>query len=69
MITTSVEKMYEAYEDVLTALSQGGLKSKTLEILGCLAVVTFFSASNSDETESIMKLLWDIINLGTDSSV
>ncbi|KAK8698859.1 hypothetical protein V6N13_114965 [Hibiscus sabdariffa] len=29
---------------------------------GCLAVVTFFGASNSDETEQGMKLLWDIIN-------
>ncbi|KAH1033170.1 hypothetical protein J1N35_045344 [Gossypium stocksii] len=69
MITTSVEKVHEAYEDVLNAFSQGGLKSKTLEILGCLAVVTFFGASNSDETESVMKLLWDIINPGIDSSV
>ncbi|MBA0573085.1 hypothetical protein Golob_000379, partial [Gossypium lobatum] len=70
MITTSVEKVHEAYEDVLTALSQGGLKPKlkTLEILGCLTVVTFFGASNSDETESVMKLLWDLINPGTDSS-
>ncbi|TYG85370.1 hypothetical protein ES288_A13G048200v1 [Gossypium darwinii] len=70
MITTTVEKVHEAYEDVLTALSQGGLKPKlkTLEILGCLAVVTFFGASNSDETESVMKLLWDLINPGTDSS-
>lgn len=34
MISTSVEKVHEAYEDVLTALSQGGLKSKlkTLEV-------------------------------------
>lgn len=39
------------------------------QILGCLAVVTFFGASNSDETESVMKLLWDLINPGTDSSV
>ncbi|KAK5793485.1 Histone H3.2 [Gossypium arboreum] len=69
MITTFVEKGHEAYEDVLTTLSQGGLKSKTLEILGCLAVITFFDASNSDETESIMKLLWDIINPRIDSSV
>ncbi|KAK5770535.1 hypothetical protein PVK06_046686 [Gossypium arboreum] len=71
MITTTVEKVHEAYEDVLTALSQGGLKPKlkTLEILGCLTVVTFFGASNSDETESVMKLLWDLINPGTDSSI
>ncbi|PPR94144.1 hypothetical protein GOBAR_AA26531 [Gossypium barbadense] len=71
MITTTVEKVHEAYEDVLTALSQGGLKPKlkTLEILGCLTVVTFFGASNSDETESVMKLLWDLINPGTDSSL
>ncbi|KAK9000595.1 hypothetical protein V6N11_081086 [Hibiscus sabdariffa] len=64
MITTSVDKVHEAYEDVLTALSQGELKSKlkTLEITGCLAVVTFFGASNSDETEQAMKLLWDFIN-------
>ncbi|XP_052880450.1 uncharacterized protein LOC108465745 [Gossypium arboreum] len=49
----------------------GGLKPKlkTLEILGCLTVVTFFGASNSDETESVMKLLWDLINPGTDSSI
>lgn len=39
------------------------------QILGCLTVVTFFGASNSDETESVMKLLWDLINPGTDSSV
>ncbi|XP_040934510.1 uncharacterized protein [Gossypium hirsutum] len=38
-------------------------------ILGCLTVVTFFGASNSDETESVMKLLWDLINPGTDSSI
>ncbi|KAH1106862.1 hypothetical protein J1N35_010630 [Gossypium stocksii] len=46
MITTFVEKVHEAYEGMLTALSQGGLKSKTLEILGCLAIITFFGASN-----------------------
>ncbi|KAK8333225.1 hypothetical protein V6Z11_A10G191300 [Gossypium hirsutum] len=69
MVTTSVEKVHEAYEDVMTALSQGGLKSKTLEILHCLAVVTFFGASNPNETELVMKLLWDIINPGTNSSV
>ncbi|KAK8283859.1 hypothetical protein V6Z12_D08G122100, partial [Gossypium hirsutum] len=39
------------------------------QILGCLTVVTFFGASNSDETESVMKLLWDLINPGTDSSI
>ncbi|KAE8698572.1 Detected protein of unknown function [Hibiscus syriacus] len=63
MITTSVDKVHEAYEDVLTALSRElKAKLKTLEILGCLAVVTFFGASNSDETEQAMKLLWDFIN-------
>ncbi|KAH1129826.1 hypothetical protein J1N35_001204 [Gossypium stocksii] len=53
MITTSVEKVHEAYEGMLTALFPGGLKSKTLE----------------DETESVMNLLLDIINPGIDSSV
>ncbi|XP_039014691.1 uncharacterized protein LOC120144787 [Hibiscus syriacus] len=64
MITTSADKVHEAYDYVPTALSQGELKAKfnTLEILGCLAVVTFFGASNSDETEQAMKLLWDFIN-------
>ncbi|XP_012487740.2 uncharacterized protein LOC105800927 [Gossypium raimondii] len=34
-----------------------------------LDFVAFFGASNSDETESVMKLLWDLINPGTDSSI
>ncbi|XVE93504.1 hypothetical protein REPUB_Repub01dG0198400 [Reevesia pubescens] len=69
MITSSADKLHEAYEDVLTVFSQG-LKSKlkTLKIFDCLAVVTFFGASNSDETEEAMQLLWNFIHSTSDSS-
>ncbi|XP_021290743.1 uncharacterized protein LOC110421460 isoform X2 [Herrania umbratica] len=63
MITSCVDHAHEAYEDVLTALSQQRKsKLKTLKILDCLAVVTFFGASNSDETEQAMQLIWNFIH-------
>ncbi|XWS68129.1 hypothetical protein CRYUN_Cryun04dG0063900 [Craigia yunnanensis] len=67
---TSVDNAHEAYEDVKTVLSQR-LKSKlkTLKILDCLAVVTFFGASNSDETEEAMQLIWKFIHPESDSSM
>ncbi|KAK8568233.1 hypothetical protein V6N12_006789 [Hibiscus sabdariffa] len=64
----TADKVRGAYEDVLTALSQGELKSKlkTLEIILVLPaawlLLPFFGASNSDENEQAMKLLWDINN-------
>ncbi|XP_039007600.1 uncharacterized protein LOC120135407 [Hibiscus syriacus] len=62
MITESLDKSHEIYEDVLSLVSQG-LQSKVdiTKVLECLAVVTFFGANNSYETEQAMQLLWEFI--------
>ncbi|KAK8509105.1 hypothetical protein V6N12_018193 [Hibiscus sabdariffa] len=62
MITEYVGKSHEAYIDVFYAVSNG-LKSNVdiIKVLECLAIVTFFGASNSDETEKAMQLTWSFI--------
>lgn len=58
MITTYDNDAHEAYEALCNVLNS---ELKTFKILDCLAVVTFFGASNSDETEQAMQLLWKFI--------
>ncbi|GMI97791.1 SALT-TOLERANCE 32 [Hibiscus trionum] len=62
MITKCVDTSHEVYVDVFSAISNG-LKSKVDigKVLECLAIVTFFGAKNSDETEQAMQLIWSFI--------
>ncbi|KAK8990289.1 hypothetical protein V6N11_008995 [Hibiscus sabdariffa] len=62
MITESIDTSHEVYIDVFSAVSNG-LKSKVDigKVLECLAIVTFFGAKNSDETEKAMQLIWSFI--------
>ncbi|KAK8695708.1 hypothetical protein V6N13_000859 [Hibiscus sabdariffa] len=62
MITECVDTSHEVYLDVFSAVSNG-LKSKVDigKVLECLAIVTFFGAENSDETEKAMQLMWSFI--------
>ncbi|GMJ06381.1 SALT-TOLERANCE 32 [Hibiscus trionum] len=62
MITEYVDTSHEVYVDVFSAVSNG-LKSKVDvgKVLECLAIVTFFGAKNSDETEKAMQLIWSFI--------
>lgn len=71
MITSCVDKAHEAFEDLKAVVSHEGPKSKlnNLKILDCLAVVTFFGASDSDETEQAMQLIWKFIHPESDSRI
>ncbi|GMI97810.1 SALT-TOLERANCE 32 [Hibiscus trionum] len=62
MITEYVDTSHKVYVDVFSAVSNG-LKSKVDigKVLECLAIVTFFGAKNSDETEKAMQLIWSFI--------
>ncbi|KAM5549578.1 interferon-related developmental regulator 1 [Rosa sericea] len=57
------DKLSEIYRELLPVLS-GALKSgsTTIKILDCLAIVAFFGATNPDETENAMHIIWEYLN-------
>ncbi|RXH87476.1 hypothetical protein DVH24_034376 [Malus domestica] len=64
------DKLSEIYKELLPVFSKV-LKSgpTTLKILDCLAIVAFFGATNSEETESAMQIIWKFINPESASDV
>ncbi|GMN37888.1 hypothetical protein TIFTF001_007190 [Ficus carica] len=63
MIVTDEDNEQEIYTELLPILSEA-LKSgpKTLKVFECLAIITYFCAINSDETERTMGIIWDFIH-------
>ncbi|EXC31469.1 hypothetical protein L484_003668 [Morus notabilis] len=63
MIVADEDNEQEIYIELLPVLSEA-LKTgpKTLKVLECLAIVTFFCASNSAETERAMGIIWEFIH-------
>lgn len=63
MIVADEDNEQEIYIELLPVLSEA-LKTgpKTLKVFECLAIVTFFCASNSAETERAMGIIWEFIH-------
>ncbi|GMI97821.1 SALT-TOLERANCE 32 [Hibiscus trionum] len=62
MITEYVDTSHEVYVDVFSKVSNGLISKVDIgKVLECLAIVTFFGAKNSDETEQAMQLIWSFI--------
>ncbi|KAK4584858.1 hypothetical protein RGQ29_022510 [Quercus rubra] len=64
-MTTNEDKAHELLEESLCPLSEalksGSETSKISHIIECLAVITFISDNDGEESEGVMQIIWEFI--------